>query len=105
MWEREGGGERDGGRVVWGAAVHDGTARVTRLRGKGVGDAMEEVSVLLPPGSIGSPAPSTRSERRPRGEGCKGGGVRRCARSWGEFIDYKTSMITDEDPLRGLLCY
>ena len=22
-----------------------------------------------------------------------------------EFIDYKTSMITDEDPLRGLLFY
>jgi len=26
-------------------------------------------------------------------------------RSNAEFIDYKTSMITDEDPLRGLLFY
>ena len=24
---------------------------------------------------------------------------------WREFIDYQTSMITDEDPLRGLLFY
>jgi len=27
------------------------------------------------------------------------------ARNKREFIDYKTSMITDEDPLRGLLFY
>ena len=34
-----------------------------------------------------------------------GGGGRRPSHFFGEFIDYKTSMITDEDPLRGLLFY
>ena len=28
-----------------------------------------------------------------------------CVRKMGEFIDHKASMITDDDPLRGLLFY
>ena len=36
------------------------------------------------------------------GKSCQSGHLAMCT-SWREFVEYKTSMITDEDPLRGLL--
>ena len=45
-----------------------------------------------------------RSENAPFGPSVRGGGWTP-ATNERELIDYKTSMITDEDPLRGLLFY